>query len=304
MANNFYSQNPNSGYDFTTKQDITNYFKINTGNYNSDVYSKYNLQLEPKNSDLSLANVNLGYKIGNVDIKNYVSVHYKDYFVDSTFTVDSKYKKMSIILVGAGGSGGSGPNLIPNYNGYWSDYGAIGGSGAVYISDYIINSSTDSYSVTIGQEGKSVRQTSYIYDGVDGNSGGSTRFTNTTKGWYINAGGGGGGGRGWYSSRSSNVGTSPGSGGTTSDSGNTTNFTNNYKYTGLGDGTTKDGSYWRCSHLSTENNNNYPEINYESGGSGMYGSAGNGGRTQWKNGGGENTRSESGQPGCCRIYFK
>ena len=305
MANLFFSTNPNTGYDFTTKQDITNYFKINTTNYNTDVYSKYNLKLEPKNSDLSLANVNLGYKIGDVDLKNYVSAHYVDFTTNSTFTLDSKYKIMSIILVGGGGSGGSGANVADSA-GAWSEYGAIGGSGAVYISDYIINSSSDSYSLTIGLGGESVKQDQFKpSDGVGGNSGGHTTFTNTTKNWYITAGGGGGGGGGiWRRYKGWDTSTSPGSGGTNWDSETTTNFTNNYKYTGLGDGTTKDGSYWRCSHLSTENNNNYPEINYESGGSGMYGSAGNGGRTQWKNGGGENTRSESGQPGCCRIYFK
>jgi hypothetical protein len=307
MANKFYSQKPNVGYEniFTTKQDITNYFKINSDNYYADLYSKYKLQLEPKNSKLSVANVDLGYKIGGVDIKNYITAPYLDYTSGNhTFNVDSKFKMMSIILVGAGGSGGSGPNLNSNYSGYWSDYGAIGGSGAVYISDYIINSSTDSYSVTIGQGGASVKQTSYIYDGVDGNSGGSTRFTNTTKGWYINAGGGGGGGRGWYSSRSSNVGTSPGSGGTNWDSGTTTNFTNNYKYTGLGDGTTNIGGYWRCSQLTQDNINNYPTLYKINGSSAEYGNAGNGGAKSENDGSGLYNASESGQPGFCRIYFK
>ena len=103
MANNFYSQNPNSGYDFTTKQDITNYFKINTTNYNADLSSNYNLQLEPKNSNLSVANVDLGYKIGGVDIKNYVSAHYVDFTTNSTFTLgyhsnSFDYKVLQIFL--------------------------------------------------------------------------------------------------------------------------------------------------------------------------------------------------------------
>jgi len=302
MANKFFSQNPNTGYNFTTKQDITNYFNINTSNYYADLYSKYNLKIESKNSDLSVANVNLGYKIGGVDLKNYVSAFYKDYTTNSTFTVDSKYKRMSIILVGGGGSGGSGVNVADPAN-IWSAYGAIGGSGAVYISDYIINSSSDSYSVTIGNGGPSVIQFDYPRDGTSGNSGGSTTFTNTTMNWYITAGGGGGGGGGIYHQRSGSISTTSGLGGTNWDSGTTTNFTNNYKYIGLDGGTTKEGGYWRCSHL-IENINKYPEINSESGASCIYGDAGNGGTAQWMNGGGEKTRSESGQPGFCRIYFK
>jgi len=232
MAGKFFSKNPNTGYDFTTKQDITNYFNIITSNYNTDVYSKYNLKLESKNSNLSLANVNLGYKIGDVDLKNYVSAPYIDYTSgETTFSVvdSSSYKMMSIVLVGGGGSGGSGVNTTPVPESItWSDYGGIGGSGAVYISDYIINSSTDSYSVTIGQGGSSVRQTSYDpSDGVDGNSGGNTTFTNTTKNWYITAGGGGGGGKAVFRWRGGSLSTSPGSGGTTWDSGTNTNFTNN-----------------------------------------------------------------------------
>ena len=307
MANKFYSQKPNVGYGniFTTKQDITNYFKINSDNYYADLYSKYKLQLEPKNSNLSVANVDLGYKIGGVDIKNYITANYVDYLTTTTFTVDSKYKKMSIILVGGGGSGGSGANVADGAA-TWSEYGAIGGSGAVYISDYIISSSSDSYTVTIGQGGSSVKQSSYNpSDGVNGNPGGNTTFTNTTKNWYITAGGGGGGGMAIFRfSSSGNTSTTPGSGGTNWDSGTTTNFTNNYKYTGLGDGTTNVGGYWRCSQLTQDNINNYPTLYKINGSSAEYGNAGNGGRTQWKNGGGENTRSSPGQPGFCRIYFK
>ena len=300
MANKFFSQNPNNGYNFTTKQDITNFFKINTSNYYADLNSKYNLKLEPKNSNLSVANVNLGYKIGGVDLKNYVSAPYTDYTTNSTFTVDSKYKMMSIVLVGGGGSGGSGVNTTPVPESItWSDYGGIGGSGAVYISDYIINSSTDSYSVTIGQGGSSVRQTSYDpSDGVDGNSGGNTTFTNTTKNWYITAGGGGGGGQAVFRWRGGSLSTSPGSGGTTQDSGTNTNFTNNYKYTGLGDGTTKYGSYVRTRQL-TENTGNYPIFPSDN-----YGNAGNGGAKTERDGSGAGNASESGQPGFCRIYFK
>jgi hypothetical protein len=299
MANKFYSQNPNNGYNFTTKQDITNFFKINTSNYYADLYSKYKLQLEPKNSNLSVPNVNLGYKIGGVDIKNYVSAPYTDYITNSTFTVDSKYKMMSIVLVGGGGSGGSGANVAdPLRNGNWSDYGAIGGSGSVYISDFLIQSSSDNYSVTIGNGGQMVWQSSYNPSaGVNGNSGGSTIFTNTTKSWYITAGGGGGGGGAKISYGGSPSATISGSGGTTSSSG-TANFTNNYTYTGLGDGTTKIGSYVRCRQLA-ENSGKYPTFPSDD-----YGNSGNGGSTQWMNGGGYNTRSESGQPGFCRIYFK
>ena len=302
MANKFYSQNPNSGYYFTTKQDITNYFKINTTNYNAAVFTGYNLQLEPKNSDLSVANVNLGYKIAGVDIKNYVTANYQTFSTSNlTFTAPSYCKTMTIIIVGGGGGGGSGVNLTGNINDYkFSGYGDIGGGGAVYIANYNVESASDTYSVIIGGGGSGGTQGNFVISptgGIPGNPGGNTVFKNNRTNDSLTAGGGGGGGQArcvWHFQTLPS--TTPGIGGGTISGGYM--FSDIFVKTGLNGPGYGNGSYLYYTGL-TENINKYPGISHQTAGY-----SGQGGGAVWQQSGGASTTGGAGSPGYCLIYFK
>jgi len=146
----------------------------------------------------------LNYKINGTDIGTRLCPTFTNYF-DSTadfVTINNKYTKIRILLVGGGGGGGGSGSTRTQSNygyGFWwlGSTGGGGGAGGVGYADIDISTGGYSYKVTIGNGGTGGTGSSGARSrGLKGNNGDNTTITIRKTGFtdadYIAYGGGGG----------------------------------------------------------------------------------------------------------------